>query len=457
MTQRTPGHPLWTEPDVPGAGHTGTVGFLPFLAIALLLHLAVLGVTAPGSSSAGGVGGEAAISLQGATPAISAMVAEWERPPTVTPPPETESMEPAQPDTLPPLPDVPSDRPALAELLALPAVTEPPAVPLSASDAPAVLPRLGTPATELPAPPADAPGLPTPADAAPAATPRLTALPQPAASRSPMPDSTAPLPTLPMPTLAMPTAPALPGEPPTERAASEPRLPTAPLPRLSGLAPLQAPAPTTERPAAAQATAPAAVDSTPPPPAGALDGRAQQLAPERSRVPEPRPAQRAAQPPAPSRNAQSARPAAPSRQTVPAQAPAQAATPPAQTAAPTAPAARAAGSGAAPRDGASGRAAATSRAGGDSAALVAQWGGAIRAAVQRQQRHPHGVRSGGTVHLQLAVNANGQLASVQMTQSSGHAALDRAAMDAVRRARLPSAPQGLSGTYRFNLPVRFRG
>ena len=39
----------------------------------------------------------------------------------------------------------------------------------------------------------------------------------------------------------------------------------------------------------------------------------------------------------------------------------------------------------------------------------------------------------------------------------GETALDRAAIEAVQRARLPAAPAGLDGAYQFNLPVQFRG
>lgn len=122
-----------------------------------------------------------------------------------------------------------------------------------------------------------------------------------------------------------------------------------------------------------------------------------------------------------------------------------------------APAQRAAGAGAQGHEGLSGQARQTSRAEVDTGGLLAQWGGAVRAAVQRQQRHPAGTRSGGTVMLRLDVHSDGHLLGVALQQSSGHAALDQAALDAVRRARLPAAPRGLNGSYQFSLPVRFRG
>lgn len=123
--------------------------------------------------------------------------------------------------------------------------------------------------------------------------------------------------------------------------------------------------------------------------------------------------------------------------------------------APSAPAQSAAGAGTQGREG-QGSAAETSRAQADTGGLVAQWGGSIRSSVQRQQRHPAGIRAGGTVHLRLDVHSDGRLLTVALRESSGHAALDQAAIDAVRRARLPAAPRGLSGSYQFNLPVQFR-
>ncbi len=117
------------------------------------------------------------------------------------------------------------------------------------------------------------------------------------------------------------------------------------------------------------------------------------------------------------------------------------------------PAQRAAGQGQARQSG-QGQARETSGA-APSASALAQWGGGIRAAIQRQQRSP-GARARGTVHLRLQVNADGRLAGVSVTQGSGNAQLDRAAVQAVQRARLPRAPSGVSGTHQFNLPLSYR-
>ena len=88
--------------------------------------------------------------------------------------------------------------------------------------------------------------------------------------------------------------------------------------------------------------------------------------------------------------------------------------------------------------------------------LMAEWGGAIRASVERRKRYPGGTRASGRVVLSVAVATDGRLAGVGIAHSSGHAALDRAAVQAVQRARIPRAPGGLGpGPHRFNLPMSF--
>jgi protein TonB len=117
------------------------------------------------------------------------------------------------------------------------------------------------------------------------------------------------------------------------------------------------------------------------------------------------------------------------------------------------PAQRASGQG---RAGQQGQGASAVRTGeGDTATALAQWGGQIRAAVQRAQARPSS-RARGVVQVQLAVTAGGQLAGVSVSATSGNSALDAAALRAVQSARLPRAPDGVSGTHRFNLPVAFR-
>ena len=92
----------------------------------------------------------------------------------------------------------------------------------------------------------------------------------------------------------------------------------------------------------------------------------------------------------------------------------------------------------------------------DTGALMAQWGNGIRAAIERRKSYPAGSRAQGKVLLAVAVSSNGSLAGVQVRRSSGHAALDQAALAAVQRARFKPAPRGLAaGVHQFSLPISF--
>lgn len=257
--------------------------------------------------------------------------------------------------------------------------------------------------------------LPQPQPPAAPMLPSLQAMTRPTVPADTRPDSTPPTP----PVALMPApepAPELPGF--TETANALPQPPAPATPALTGLF---------GRSESVSETHDTALPDTAPPPPLPL---AQVQAPESSPRPPARPVQR----PVPQ---------------------ARSAQPPSVTGA--APAQRASGTGAQGHEGQAGQARQTSRAEVDTGGLVAQWGGAVRAAVQRQQRHPAGTRDGGVVQLRLDVHSDGRLLGVALQQSSGHAALDQAALDAVRRARIPAAPQGLNGSFQFNLPVRFRG
>jgi periplasmic protein TonB len=90
--------------------------------------------------------------------------------------------------------------------------------------------------------------------------------------------------------------------------------------------------------------------------------------------------------------------------------------------------------------------------------LMADWGASLRGKLDRARRYPSGAGGAtGKVMLRLTVAVSGQVLAVKVRASSGHAALDRAALDAVKRAgRLPKAPKGLArDSYSFNLPVLF--
>jgi len=95
---------------------------------------------------------------------------------------------------------------------------------------------------------------------------------------------------------------------------------------------------------------------------------------------------------------------------------------------------------------------------GKVANLRAKWGATIRARIERAKRYPSAAgRAGGKVTVRLSVTRGGDLASVALATSSGNAALDAAALEAVRRAgRFPAAPKGLSEpAYAFSLTIRF--
>uniref|UniRef100_UPI003568F4A3 TonB family protein n=1 Tax=Rhodosalinus sp. TaxID=2047741 RepID=UPI003568F4A3 len=88
--------------------------------------------------------------------------------------------------------------------------------------------------------------------------------------------------------------------------------------------------------------------------------------------------------------------------------------------------------------------------------LMAAWGGRIVSHLERAKRYPRGARADGVVRLRLTVSHTGELAGVTVARSSGTARLDRAAVEAARRARLPEAPEKMpAGTYPFTLAMRF--
>ena len=85
---------------------------------------------------------------------------------------------------------------------------------------------------------------------------------------------------------------------------------------------------------------------------------------------------------------------------------------------------------------------------------MARWGWAIRSSIERRKKYPAGTHAKGTVSLAITVANSGALAGLTIAKSSGDASLDRAAMEAVKRARLPKAPAGIPpGPHRFTLSV----
>lgn len=87
--------------------------------------------------------------------------------------------------------------------------------------------------------------------------------------------------------------------------------------------------------------------------------------------------------------------------------------------------------------------------------LMADWGVQIMARIERARPR---VRGQGQVTLALRIGRDGSLAAISVQHGSGIAALDEAALSAVRRAgRFPPAPDGLQeASYAFTLPIRFR-
>ncbi|WP_439124216.1 TonB family protein [Marivita sp.] len=83
------------------------------------------------------------------------------------------------------------------------------------------------------------------------------------------------------------------------------------------------------------------------------------------------------------------------------------------------------------------------------AGLEQQWGAQITSALRRAHRPPRGAK--GTVKLVIAITPTGRVSGVSIAASSGNSRLDQAALAAVKRARFPRAPKGLTkSSYRFS-------
>jgi protein TonB len=109
-----------------------------------------------------------------------------------------------------------------------------------------------------------------------------------------------------------------------------------------------------------------------------------------------------------------------------------------------------------PTKGAGTGAAPKAKASGNSQNLMASWGGQIRSSIERRKRYPAGTRASGTVTLAISVHARGAIVGVSVIQSSGVPQLDRAAMSAVKSARIAAAPKGLgAGVHKFTIPMKF--
>lgn len=89
--------------------------------------------------------------------------------------------------------------------------------------------------------------------------------------------------------------------------------------------------------------------------------------------------------------------------------------------------------------------------------IVASWGAEIRARIEARKVHPEGMRASGRPVVRITVARSGALVDVRVVQSSRIAALDEAALRAVRRAgRFPAAPGELDlARVSFDLPISF--
>jgi len=122
-------------------------------------------------------------------------------------------------------------------------------------------------------------------------------------------------------------------------------------------------------------------------------------------------------------------------------------------------ASRATGSGGTAQAGTAGREAQATVSVGTTKSLLSKWGATIRTRIERRKSYPTAAgRASGSVGLALRVGRDGTLQAASVHRSSGHAALDAAALAAVQRAgKFPAAPPDLTQpSYAFSIAVTFR-
>lgn len=368
-----------------------------FLLLAGSAHLAALTLLdlPGGSGTAGGEGGNSEISLQ-ASPDFQSLAEQWDTPPETAP--EPTALTAPENTAAPHVPDRPADR--------APQRPDAPALPEAPSD---TLPDLDS---RLPAPPGIADALP--------AAPAQPVAPQdsPVARTAPLSPT---LPRAPAPALAIPQTESLPA--PDTTPAEAPLPEGEPVLNESGA---RAPEETPRHAARSEAIEEAAISA---------------LAPATSRRPAPRPED--LQIPEPVAKPTPAPKTAPVAKSKPK---------PSSTAQP---ARKAAGTGGAPQ--ASPAKPQPNAKPGPSAGQVAnaraKWESGIARAAQRAHRYPRGTSARGITVVKITVSANGALVGASVVQSSGNAALDRAAVQNMRRARFPKAPAEMGGK---NVSILFR-
>ena len=120
---------------------------------------------------------------------------------------------------------------------------------------------------------------------------------------------------------------------------------------------------------------------------------------------------------------------------------------------------KAAGSGDGAVNGKGGKAEAAGVSKTKAAELKAAWGAKVRARIERKKAYPKAAKgASGTVSVRLTVGIGGDLRGVSVAGSSGNAALDAAAVKAVKSAgKFPKAPKGLTEvSYSFTLSMTFQ-
>ena len=87
------------------------------------------------------------------------------------------------------------------------------------------------------------------------------------------------------------------------------------------------------------------------------------------------------------------------------------------------------------------------------------WQGKVLAHLERYRRYPSTSRQRGdegTVYLRVRINREGQVLQAELERSSGHAALDRAAMETLQRAApLPRIPANRPDEIELSIPVEY--
>ncbi len=89
----------------------------------------------------------------------------------------------------------------------------------------------------------------------------------------------------------------------------------------------------------------------------------------------------------------------------------------------------------------------------------ATWEATLLAHLEKHRRYPSAARARrdqGVAHIRFTMNRQGQVLNASILRSSGSAALDRAALDTIRRAQpLPPIPNGRPDPSELTVPVEF--